>query len=1091
MRQNKLKILAIKILANVFILTVVISVFYFIGQTSRVPQAQAEAPRCQYPPKGECAVGTPTIPTWDGTTLCWAWECREGLYPPEPCCTAECGDGYISVGEDCDGANLNGKTCVDQGYDGGTLACFPQSCLFDEGACTYNATCGNNVLERGEGCDGTAGYDVARYDTNRDGVVDCRDFGFLAGDLACNVPPLPCVPLTTGCTNTTCNNNGILDPGEKCDGMDLGGATCVSLGFASGTLSCKPLQCDFDTSLCVSGGGCTSTQTSEWSVPADCQNNCCGSVNETVVSDLTVTSDGLCAGTRQPAGFLMIARDGSEIVPPAVSSEFSHWTWKCGTEICKAYKQAECADMASPIYSGVCQPDTIWESYAAYMAAMCKRQGTDANSRLSDSQKSDCLNKYGVPANTRGTDLDPSAWCEGGWQTTDTNSCSARDKELNRYWHCSGAVPPGKAPDYNSVRCGTGWAPDSTCGTSNEKRYQTYKDVPCATDRDWIDFFGLINKGDNPELCGSGSKVYLPNSSKYSMAGGDTGDFSGFDNNATKYFDWRCRYDVAGDPRKGKPVNCQALLYSDCSSGNAICGPATTKKFSAPGAGPQTGFCQMGKLGGSIAQKVSYNQATHTWSWKCLRQDETSSVDCSVTATVWCGPAGESGEIYATTQAVRDAGACGGANGELFPPDVPANQIKDKESNWEWICEDSTDYTVYAVCKARNGKCGQAGGLVVLESTFDARKGNNGFLCSDGTIPTATLAYDAKFKIDKWTWKCGVNDCSANKLSCGWAGGNSYFKATFDARTESSNYFLCSKWQGAVNMAYTDDLDSSFSNNKATWTWDCVGDLGDKVEACSAERYTCGWANKRNVQKFYDPVWLARGAWNSASSHSEFCTYDAIKDNIRAFSLSANVGPTKATWTCADPTNSAVFENCSANFTTCGTITNYKDVYSSYSSNEKPYYYKSTLENSSLGLMGVSLCVNGTWSQTITDGGTTLNWTCTDDFGFGQLKDNSSLGVCEVNKMDCGLGNNNDFIFDTLSEWRNCYSPFDKSNRCLCNNGNNSAVDKDNERNAVPRLIDVRPGLKKATWYCQDEIGLRGTNTTPGSNCSAICNNCN
>ena len=49
--------------------------------------------------------------------------------------------------------------------------------------------------------------------------------------------------------------NGTVDAAEDCDEEDLGGATCESLGFASGTLGCDLLTCRFDTS------GCDSTQT--------------------------------------------------------------------------------------------------------------------------------------------------------------------------------------------------------------------------------------------------------------------------------------------------------------------------------------------------------------------------------------------------------------------------------------------------------------------------------------------------------------------------------------------------------------------------------------------------------------------------------------------------------------------------------------------------------------------------------------------------------------------------------------------------------------------------------------------------------------
>jgi hypothetical protein len=57
--------------------------------------------------------------------------------------------------------------------------------------------------------------------------------------------------LLTGCGTAppTCGN-GVKDPGEDCDGADLGGATCESLGFTGGTLACSP-ACTYDTSGCT------------------------------------------------------------------------------------------------------------------------------------------------------------------------------------------------------------------------------------------------------------------------------------------------------------------------------------------------------------------------------------------------------------------------------------------------------------------------------------------------------------------------------------------------------------------------------------------------------------------------------------------------------------------------------------------------------------------------------------------------------------------------------------------------------------------------------------------------------------------------
>lgn len=60
--------------------------------------------------------------------------------------------------------------------------------------------------------------------------------------------------------------NDIAENGEDCDGPDLGGETCTSLGYDGGTLSCT-VSCTFDTSQCTApscipqGGGmpCTSS----------------------------------------------------------------------------------------------------------------------------------------------------------------------------------------------------------------------------------------------------------------------------------------------------------------------------------------------------------------------------------------------------------------------------------------------------------------------------------------------------------------------------------------------------------------------------------------------------------------------------------------------------------------------------------------------------------------------------------------------------------------------------------------------------------------------------------------------------------------
>jgi hypothetical protein len=45
-----------------------------------------------------------------------------------------------------------------------------------------------------------------------------------------------------------------VDAGEQCDGIDLAGADCTTLGFTGGTLACDG-SCFFDLSACTAGGG--------------------------------------------------------------------------------------------------------------------------------------------------------------------------------------------------------------------------------------------------------------------------------------------------------------------------------------------------------------------------------------------------------------------------------------------------------------------------------------------------------------------------------------------------------------------------------------------------------------------------------------------------------------------------------------------------------------------------------------------------------------------------------------------------------------------------------------------------------------------
>jgi hypothetical protein len=73
--------------------------------------------------------------------------------------------------------------------------------------------------------------------------------GSNAADWSVTLTPTPENNAAASQTLPTLCGNAAISQGEECDGELLGGASCASLGFASGKLSCK--QCHYDTSRCT------------------------------------------------------------------------------------------------------------------------------------------------------------------------------------------------------------------------------------------------------------------------------------------------------------------------------------------------------------------------------------------------------------------------------------------------------------------------------------------------------------------------------------------------------------------------------------------------------------------------------------------------------------------------------------------------------------------------------------------------------------------------------------------------------------------------------------------------------------------------
>ncbi len=211
--------------------------------------------------------------------------CTAGCLYDVSDCGGKCGDGVIENAEECDGLNLQGNSCVTFGYTTGTLSCSP-SCTMNVSGCS--SQCGNGLFESGEACDDgnllpedgcdqfcvvEAGWSCSETSpsictfscgdgvvsgtetcdgTNFEGVT-CQTEGYYGGEMVCTPT---CTIDDSACVAAGRCGDALIQGGfgEDCDGDNLGGETCMTLGYTSGTLTCDS-ACGFDVSACVSECG--------------------------------------------------------------------------------------------------------------------------------------------------------------------------------------------------------------------------------------------------------------------------------------------------------------------------------------------------------------------------------------------------------------------------------------------------------------------------------------------------------------------------------------------------------------------------------------------------------------------------------------------------------------------------------------------------------------------------------------------------------------------------------------------------------------------------------------------------------------------
>jgi len=123
--------------------------------------------------------------------------------------------------------------------------------------------CGNGIVEPGEDCDGSDLHGM---------TCDMVEHG-TSGDLGCD--PTLCRFDTSTC-QATCGN-GVIDAGEDCDGANLNGMTCGDYMHGTyGDLQCDPVVCRFDTTVCEQACGNGVVDSGEECDGADLNGMTCG-----------------------------------------------------------------------------------------------------------------------------------------------------------------------------------------------------------------------------------------------------------------------------------------------------------------------------------------------------------------------------------------------------------------------------------------------------------------------------------------------------------------------------------------------------------------------------------------------------------------------------------------------------------------------------------------------------------------------------------------------------------------------------------------------------------------------------------------------
>ena len=195
---------------------------------------------------------------------------------------AQCEPGY--TWEDADSSDnyrcVPNVVCTPASCEDGSAWCgtVPDGCghFLSCGECAQGETCGAggaNLCGFGHCTAQGCAAQGAQCDSVNNGCGEIEDCGSCSGGQTCDAShqcsEMPCVPTSCAASGTACGfmddgcggtlncggcdeescGNGQIDGFEACDGNNLSGHTCQTLGYDSGTLFCRA-DCAFDENQC-------------------------------------------------------------------------------------------------------------------------------------------------------------------------------------------------------------------------------------------------------------------------------------------------------------------------------------------------------------------------------------------------------------------------------------------------------------------------------------------------------------------------------------------------------------------------------------------------------------------------------------------------------------------------------------------------------------------------------------------------------------------------------------------------------------------------------------------------------------------------